>query len=74
MRISAINLDYLKINERKNFLSGKEVSFLQGKIRMATQEELNEFIQFRPHQLKDNFYFAVWIKNKKEGKNVCSKI
>jgi len=67
MRISAINFKLIHKRERKNFLDGKTIRYIDGKIRKATEQEILEyekkFVQIRP-SLEENFYFSVWIENK----------
>ena len=63
-RVLGINIDYVKSNEREKFLKGEVVGFVEGKIKLATEEEIksleDRFDQKRP-ELSKGFYFATWV-------------
>jgi len=63
-RVLGINIDYIKPNEREKFFKGEAVGFVEGKIRLATEEEIksleDRFDQKRP-ELSEGFYFATWV-------------
>lgn len=64
MRISNINPEYLKDEDRVKLLNGEVVPFLKGKVRLAKEEEiaLVESTHHQKMERSDTYIPIVWIE------------